>query len=159
MQDKVKCIICDIDGTVALMKGRRTPFEYLKAFKDEPNQPVIDVLLATHTYYATKYKTQIDIIFTSARENVVFEDSQFKDIAELTVAWVAKHISIPSEFTRFIFRKAGDYRKDAFVKFEVGKDIMKDYDVLCVFDDRDQVVDMWRNGLSLQCFQVASGNF
>ena len=31
-------------------------------------------------------------------------------------------------------------------------------DVLCVFDDRDKVVDMWRrNGIS--CFQVAPGTF
>ncbi len=31
-------------------------------------------------------------------------------------------------------------------------------DVLCVFDDRDKVVKMWReNGLS--CLQVAEGNF
>ena len=157
---KLKCIICDIDGTVALMKGKRTPFEYHKAFEDLPNQPVIDVLLATHIYYAVKYKTQIDIIFTSAREcKDISEYNEFKDVYELTVAWVAKYISIPSKFTRFIFRKAGDYRKDAFVKFEIGKNIMKDYDILCVFDDRNQVVDMWRNGLQLQCFQVADGNF
>lgn len=31
-------------------------------------------------------------------------------------------------------------------------------DILCVFDDRQKVVDMWRdNGLT--CFQVAPGNF
>ena len=31
-------------------------------------------------------------------------------------------------------------------------------DVFAVFDDRQQVVDMWRsNGLT--CFQVADGNF
>ncbi len=31
-------------------------------------------------------------------------------------------------------------------------------DVMCVFDDRDKVVKMWRdNGIS--CFQVADGNF
>jgi hypothetical protein len=31
-------------------------------------------------------------------------------------------------------------------------------DIVCVFDDRDKVVDMWReNGLT--CMQVAPGNF
>ena len=155
---KSKCIICDIDGTVALMKGKRTPFEYHKAYDDEPNVPVIDVLLATVRYYAKIYNEPIHVIFTSARENVVFKDSQFKDVAELTETWVNQYIG-ESEFNHFIFRKAGDYRKDAFVKFEIGKDIMEEYDVLCVFDDRNQVVDMWRNGLGLQCFQVADGNF
>ena len=32
-------------------------------------------------------------------------------------------------------------------------------DVFVVFDDRNQVVDMWRNELKLTCFQVAEGNF
>ena len=155
---KERCIICDIDGTVALMKGKRTPFEYHKAFEDEPNKPVIHVLLATVRYYARLSSMPIHIIFTSARENVVFKDSKFKDVAELTEIWVNKHIG-ESEFNHFIFRKAGDYRKDAFVKFEIGKEIMEEYNVLCVFDDRNQVVDMWRNGLGLQCFQVADGNF
>jgi hypothetical protein len=155
---KGRCIICDIDGTVALMKGKRTPFEYHKAFEDEPNKTVIQVLLATVRYYARLSNMPIHIIFTSARENVVFKDSQFKDVAELTEMWVNKHIG-ESEFNHFIFRKAGDYRKDAFVKFEIGKEIMEEYNVLCVFDDRNQVVDMWRNGLGLQCFQVADGDF
>ena len=31
-------------------------------------------------------------------------------------------------------------------------------DVLCVFDDRDKVVKMWRDS-GLTCFQVAEGNF
>tara|TARA_Y100001938_G_C8010632_1_gene389819 strand:+ start:511 stop:1020 length:510 start_codon:yes stop_codon:yes gene_type:complete len=168
---KKTCIVCDIDGTVALMMGKRTPFEYHKAFEDVPNQPVIDVLLATVRYYAKMNKNEpIHIIFTSARENVVFDGNfidndgnitkttQFYDVAELTKVWVNKHIG-ESEFNHFIFRKAGDYRKDAFVKFEIGKKILEEYNILCVFDDRNQVVDMWRNGLGLTCFQVADGNF
>tara|TARA_R100001443_G_scaffold17258_1_gene27725 strand:+ start:2838 stop:3311 length:474 start_codon:yes stop_codon:yes gene_type:complete len=155
---KSKCIICDIDGTVALMKGKRTPFEYHKAYNDEPNVPVIDVLLATVRYYAKIHDEPIYVVFTSARENVTFEEHQFKNVAELTKAWVNQYVG-ESEFNQFVFRNEGDYRKDAFVKFEIGKEIMERYNVLCVFDDRNQVVDMWRNGLGLTCFQVADGNF
>ena len=153
-------IICDIDGTVALMKGKRTPYEYHKAMFDEPNQVVIDVLWATKAYYEEILKVEVGIIFTSARENkdITNVDNDFRDVAELTKAWVDKHIA-PNNNFKFIFRKAGDYRKDAFVKFEIGQEIMEEYDILCVFDDRNQVVDMWRNGLGLQCFQVADGNF
>lgn len=32
------------------------------------------------------------------------------------------------------------------------------YNVLGIFDDRQQVVDMWRS-LGLKCFQVEPGNF
>ena len=31
-------------------------------------------------------------------------------------------------------------------------------DIVCVFDDRDKVVKMWREN-GLDCFQVANGNF
>ena len=39
-----KAIICDLDGTIALMNGKRSPFEFLKCDQDDPNLPVIDVL-------------------------------------------------------------------------------------------------------------------
>ena len=35
----------------------------------------------------------------------------------------------------------------------IGKD-----NVLCTFDDRKKVVDMWRNN-GITCFQVADGDF
>tara|TARA_Y100000401_G_scaffold111328_1_gene109468 strand:- start:285 stop:827 length:543 start_codon:yes stop_codon:yes gene_type:complete len=153
-------IICDIDGTVALMKGKRGPFEYEKAFEDEPNMPVIYMLLAARKYYEEMNDINVSIIFVSARENIDLE-GRFADVEHLTIQWVMKYVvdAFEDDNVFFKFRKAGDHRKDAFVKFEIGKEIMKDYNILCVFDDRNQVVDMWRNGLQLTCFQVADGNF
>ena len=50
------------------------------------------------------------------------------------------------------------YMKDSDLKqFWLDAHLNKD-DVFAVFDDRQQVVDMWRqNGLT--CFQVADGDF
>ena len=157
---KNPAIICDIDGTVALMKGKRGPFEYEKAFEDEPNMPVIYMLLAARRYYEDMYDKDITIIFVSARENIDLE-GKFANVEHLTIQWVIKYVvdAFEDDNVSFKFRKAGDHRKDAFVKFEIGKQIMEDYNILCVFDDRNQVVDMWRNGLQLTCFQVADGNF
>ena len=62
MQD---AIICDVDGTVALMKGKRSPFEYHKADKDEPNHPVISTVLTMKEIHDCK------LIMLSARENVL----------------------------------------------------------------------------------------
>ena len=76
----------------------------------------------------------------------------------MTSAWLDKYLG-KGNYDKLIMRKEGDYRKDAFVKFELGTEILKEWDVPMVFDDRNQVVDMWRNGLQLQCFQVADGNF
>ena len=47
-----------------------------------------------------------------------------------------------------------------FFKYDIYNNyIAPRYNVKYVFDDRNQVVDMWRNGLGLTCFQVADGNF
>ncbi len=159
---KSLCIVCDIDGTVALMKGKRTPFEYHKAFEDEPNKPVIHLLNALVQYYTILHDENVWVIFTSARENIGLVDKHpgigFVDVADLTQEWVKVHIGV-SEYHRFIFRMEGDHRKDCYVKYDIAKTIQKEFKILSVLDDRNQVVDMWRNGLKLPCFQVADGNF
>ena len=59
-----------------------------------------------------------------------------------------------------ILRDEGDFRCDRYVKYDMYKEYIDGmYNVIMVFDDRDRVVNMWRNGLKLQCFQVADGNF
>ena len=56
-------------------------------------------------------------------------------------------------------RKKGDHRKDSIVKKELYEEHIKNrYEVLCVFDDRNQVVDMWREE-GLLCCQVYYGDF
>lgn len=150
--DKPQVIICDVDGTVALMNGKRTPYDYIKAFQDDPNHVVIDTVLTMKKHY------DCGLIMLSARENVEFQSGEFHDCYTLTSAWLDKYIG-KDNYDKLIMRKSGDYRKDAFVKFELGSKLVKEYEVAMVFDDRNQVVDMWRNGLQLQCFQVADGNF
>jgi len=56
-------------------------------------------------------------------------------------------------------RPTGDNRKDAIVKREIfDREIRDRYRILFVLDDRNQVVDMWRE-LGLTCLQVAPGDF
>jgi len=159
-------IICDVDGTVALMMGKRSPFEYHKADKDEPNHPVISTVLAMRKLYGC------ELIMLSARENVIlntpstdnkyshtYVNKDYDNLEQLTRCWLNKYLG-PGNWTDLIMRPAGEYRKDCYVKYDIYRDyIAGQYNVLMVFDDRNQVVDMWRNGLELQCFQVADGNF
>lgn len=56
-------------------------------------------------------------------------------------------------------RKTGDTRRDSTVKRELYERHLAHRDVLCVLDDRDQVVRMWREELGLTCLQVAYGDF
>jgi hypothetical protein len=56
-------------------------------------------------------------------------------------------------------RKYGDFRQDSIVKREIyERFIAPDYDILCVLDDRNSVVSMWRE-IGLTCLQVAEGDF
>jgi hypothetical protein len=55
-------------------------------------------------------------------------------------------------------RKAGDYRQDAIVKAEWLEALPEDQRPVLAFDDRQQVVDMWR-AHGVRCCQVAPGDF
>ena len=56
-------------------------------------------------------------------------------------------------------REDTDHRPDWQVKREIYEREIKDkYNVIGVFEDRQQCVDMWRS-LGLTCFQVAKGDY
>ena len=56
-------------------------------------------------------------------------------------------------------RKAKDFREDSVVKREIYENLIEPFfDVVLVFDDRNQVVDMWRE-IGLKCLQVQEGDF
>jgi len=135
-----KAIICDLDGTLALLNGRN-PFDASHCEADLLNQPVAHVL---QTYAKSDYR----IILVSGRE------SKFE---VQTRSFLAQH-QIP--FDLLLMRSTDDSRKDAVVKKEIfNREIRDKYYIEFVLDDRNQVVDMWRNELQLPCFQVFYGDF
>lgn len=132
-------ILADIDGTVA-HRTNRDPFEYDKVLTDRPDVQTIAVLKAL---WSAGHK----IIFISARDDSCFND---------TYTWLT-HNCPP--FIKLYMRKEGDRRRDSIIKEEIYREhIEPNYDVLCVFDDRQQVVDMWRE-IGLKCFQPEYGDF
>lgn len=135
-----KAIICDLDGTLALMNGRN-PFDASKCDQDELNEPVANVL---RNYKKLGY----EILLVSGRKD------RYK---EPTLRFLEKHTI---EFDDLIMRKSQDNRKDSIIKTEIYNESIKDkYFVEFVLDDRNQVVDTWRKDLKLPCFQVYYGDF
>ena len=135
-----RAIICDIDGTLAIL-GRRSPYDYQHVNRDRLNEPVA---LLVRAMSAQGY----DIVLFTGRES----SSEAK-----TKAWLEKH-TIP--YSTLVMRAVGDNRKDAVVKREMYERAVEGrYSVAFVLDDRDQVVAMWRKDLRLPCFQVDYGNF
>lgn len=144
---KKKAIIFDIDGTLAHMNGRiarlgkkAAPFLDKEAYDDDVDE---------HVHFMNHLlQGQFKIIICSGRK-----DSS----REVTEKWLNDNGIAHDEL---FMRKHGDNRKDSIVKREIYETLIEpNYDVYLVFDDRDQVVDMWRNELGLKTFQVAEGNF
>lgn len=142
MQDEnlPKALICDLDGTLALMNNR-DPFDATHCDEDELNTPVANTLRV----FA---KEGYQILLVSGRED------RFR---EPTFRFLEKH-SIP--YHSLWMRESGDYRKDSVIKREIFEaQIETKYFVEFVLDDRNQVVDLWRKDLKLPCFQVNYGDF
>jgi predicted kinase len=131
-----KAIIVDIDGTLAINKGR-SPFEWNRVREDGCNQTIKSMVNA----YG-----EVVIIF-SGRDSVCRQD---------TIDWLHDN---GIAFNQLFMRDEGNNEKDAIVKrrmFE--KNVRGKYFVEYVLDDRNQVVEMWR-AMGLTCLQVAEGDF
>lgn len=133
-------VLVDIDGTVAL-RASRSPYDMSRVSEDRPNRAVIAAVRAMHS-------AGYQIIYCSGRDATA---------RPATEAWLDQHVGVP--YLALHMRAVGDYRKDTVVKQEIfEREIRGKYDVIGVFDDRTQVVRMWRD-LGLTVFQVAEGDF
>jgi predicted kinase len=137
-------IICDLDGTLALL-GDRNPYDASTCEQDDLNEPVSVILRQMMPRY-----------LSSPTPALILVSGRSSKYREQTVRWLYKHNIIWD----FLFmRDEDDNRKDAVIKREIYEDsILGRYNVLFVLDDRDQVVDLWRS-LGLTCLQVNYGDF
>lgn len=149
-------VIFDLDGTLALIDDRRAK-SLLKNGKmdwdiffdpdniklDKPNMPVI------HMARQLK-KTGHNVVIFSGRSDAT---------KDATMDWLDA-FRVP--FDKLIMRPGVGNMKftpDDVLKKMWLDDLLADgADIICTFDDRDKVVQMWRdNGIT--CFQVAPGDF
>jgi hypothetical protein len=147
-----KIVIFDLDGTLADITSRRVlstkdngKMDWVKFFDpdnislDKPNQPVVDI--------ANMLSLQgFTIFILSGRSDVTLQ---------ATINWLNNN-NVP--FDHIMMRPQNLlYMKDSDLK-QMWLDTIGVDKVSMTFDDRNQVVDMWRaNGLT--CFQVADGDF
>jgi len=138
-----QAIIIDIDGTLAFMDDKRSPYDYSKVGWDRLNSELnwmIGQLQKANPYMKT--------IILSWRDG---------ECRPETLAWLESKAVVYDEL---YMRDAGDVRKDSIVKKELFyKYIDWQYDIRAVFDDRSQVIDMWRLELQLPCYSVWYGFF
>ncbi|CAH6804389.1 conserved hypothetical protein [Vibrio chagasii] len=146
-----KTVIVDLDGTLALNQHRAHYIDktskvdwnsyFLECDKDEPNRPVIE---AVNALKAQGYNIHI----FSARGDIA---------KNKTIAWLRLN---NVQYDHLTMREMDTFTPDETLKRFWLLDLYPNYkqDILCVFDDRNKVVSMWRE-TGLVCFQVAEGDF
>lgn len=155
MKKLPRAIICDLDGTIAILNGR-DPYNASTCEQDLVNMPVARIV---GLFFAM---SNYQVFFTSGRSDKYKEESVrwvFEKAFQFKSSEWSEYVIGKSARVKFLMRKHGDDRKDSIVKQEMyDNEIKGKYEVDFVLDDRQQVVDMWRaNGLT--CLQVAPGNF
>jgi len=139
---KPKAVIFDIDGTLSI-RGDRSYYDWDKVECDTINYQIC--YINTIIKYSDYIKT---ILVVSGRDQIC--EKETKD-------WLSRN---GIEFTHLYMRPAGDIRRDVDIKEEIYNNYIKDnYDVISVFDDRNQTVELWRR-LGLCCLQCSGkGDF
>lgn len=147
-----KVILCDIDGTLSNPEHRlqlsHVSEKDWKSFfndsmKDECYTDIVWLVKSLH-------KLGNKILIVTARP-----DSG----KEVTIKWLDEVAGLKGIYEKLYMRKKDDHRNDYIVKKEILDQILKDgYKPYIVLDDRDSVVDMWRDH-GIRCLQVADGDY
>lgn len=142
-----KAFLVDVDGTLAervhdgATQPVRGPFDEARVGEDALIPHVKDTVVALKNH---GYK----IIIMSGRTDACMSE---------TIEWLGRH-EIP--FDDIHMRKSGDQRKDSVVKEELLlTNVAPNYWVVAALDDRQQVVDHYRQVLHLPVYQVNYGDF
>jgi FMN phosphatase YigB (HAD superfamily) len=148
-------VVFDLDGTLADITHRLHFIEnegqedyasfYKACVDDKPVDAVIQILVHMQ---AAGFK----ILIATCRSDEVEDETR---------EWIEKHIGKGNDLTyQLLMRpKEDDTTPDDVMKRQWVFDGKINHDtVLCVFEDRDKVVKMWRE-LGIPCFQVAPGDF
>lgn len=143
--DGFRYIIVDVDGTIAHMGNKRSPYDESKVHLDDPDWEVMNAIHAEYEY-------------DTKRTRIIVMSGRHETCRAATEEWLQTH-AFPYHY--LFMREADDNRGDDIVKYELymkyvhgtGKRVVK------VYDDRDRVVRMWRRLLGLKVLQVAEGNF
>lgn len=134
-----EAIIVDVDGTLAHMNGKRSPYDWADVGEDSCD-PIVKGIVNKF------YNGGTDVIIVSGRSDICQNE---------TVKWLHENCV---EYTHLFMRGDGDNRKDTEVKKEIYfEEIYNRFNVVRVLDDRPCVVRLWHS-LGLNVISFADQN-
>ena len=174
MTTTIDTIICDLDGTLAINDrvvpelGRLRKFwpkEQKYCYNDSLNEVVALIV-------RTFMDKGVEIIYLSGRDDTAYHATREflnrydlnhnKVYFEPDYGWHTYDGNNRDDYIcQLHMRKAGDNRSDDIIKWELFKEHIEPYyNVLFVLDDRDQMVNLWRDKLGdNKCLAVREGKF
>lgn len=136
--EKPMAVVVDIDGTIAHMNGKRSPYDWKKVGLDTADDAL------SHIVDAINFMGYAKVFFLSGRDDTCRPETE---------DWLERNdIEYEALYMRPHAREKEDDR-------DVKRDMMKDlilphYNVLFVADDRPKVCRMWRDEFGLRVLQV-----
>lgn len=147
---KPNAYVFDLDGTLCDVRHRRhwvaSKPQNWAAFNaaiahDGVNVPVFQALRGLQ----------------SAGNKVILLSGREDSNRGVTEEWLFRH---GVEYDELIMRGTKDYRKDSIIKSEFVDELVRKYNIVGAFDDRQQVVEMWiARGIFVFDVSQGQGNF
>ena len=147
--EKLETIICDIDGTIS---DRRHRLKHLEGKKDweaffgemHKDPPIKEIIKEIEN-------------FAEEGRNIVFVTGRPEEYRKITEKWLKENLNFPN-FT-LIMRETKNYESDLTLKKRILEDSLSNLNILKVYDDRDELIEMWRKeGLEcIDCSGTRSG--
>mgnify|MGYP003135672827 FL=1 len=147
-----RIILCDIDGTLAKIGDRAKILE-----KDELTEKDYDEFNARSTTSGC-IEDIANIVrnLKDAETKIYLITAREKKWKKITQHWLRLN-EIP--YDNLLMRNDGDKNSDADVKLKIVKEYVNPKRVWFVLEDRDDVVQMYREDLGLTCLQVNKGDY
>ena len=147
-----RIILCDIDGTLATIGDRAKILE-----KDKLTEKEYDEFNA-QSESSSCIEDIANIIrnLKDAETKIYLITAREKKWKKITQHWLRLN-EIP--YDNLLMRNDGDKNSDADVKLKIVKEYVNPKRVWFVLEDRDDVVQMYREDLGLTCLQVNKGDY
>ena len=141
--------LCNIEHRLHFLEAKEWMSFYKECLYDDPVKAVINIMIAIDSSGG-------EIWILTGRSEIVREE---------TIDWLHKNTMFSgAELRRYphtlIMRKDGDHTDDHVLKerWLHGLSVEDRARLVCVFEDRKRVVNMWRSN-GIVCLQVAPGEF